>query len=82
MNDATKVTIRTDNLRVQDGAQGRGASAGSYAKGTYVTVAHQTYGQPWVRIDTTGSNGERCDRTLTAADIALLDAAPRVHLCG
>lgn len=70
------VTIRTDNLRVQDGAQGRGASAGDYSKGTYATVAHQTYGEGWVRWGTDWRT------PLTEEDIALLDGSKRVVLCG
>lgn len=69
-------TIRTDNLRVQDGFQGRSASAGDYSKGTYETVAHQTYGEPWVR------SGRNWRMPLTEADVAALNAAPRVVLCG
>lgn len=70
------VTIRTDKLRVQDGAQGRGASVGSYSKGTFETVAHQTYGEGWVRW------GKDWRTPLTEDDIKALEGAERVVLCG
>lgn len=76
MYSNSMVTIRTDKLRVQDGFQGRSASAGSYSEGTYETVAHQTYGEPWARA------GRDWKKPLTEADVAALDAAERVVLCG